>query len=94
MGMVIVSLVPITWSNMTRYDDQIRKLNPWWRGADAVARDAHLRQRAEAGFLWTPPALEAIPLDPGSTHTLRGPLRRTRDSRDGHGPSRLPERTR
>lgn len=58
---------------MTRYDDQIRKLNPWWRGADAVTRDAHLRQRAEAGFLWTPPALEAIPLDPGSTHTLRGP---------------------
>lgn len=62
---------------MTRYDSQIIKLNPWWRGAaaaaTAVTHDPHLRQRAGARFLWTPPALEAIPLEPGSTHTLRGP---------------------
>lgn len=58
---------------MTRYDDQILMLNPWWRGSAAVARDVHLRQRADARFTWNPPALEAIPLVPGSTHTLRGP---------------------
>lgn len=58
---------------MTRYDGQIRQLNPWWRGSTAIADDVHLRQRAEARFSWIPPALEAIPLVPGSTHTLRGP---------------------
>lgn len=48
-------------------------MNPWWRGPTAIADDVHLRQRAEARFTWIPPALEAIPLVPGSTHTLRGP---------------------
>ena len=58
---------------MTLYDDQISRLNPWWRGAEAVANDPHLRQRAASRFLWNPPALDAMPLEPGSTHTLRGP---------------------
>lgn len=58
---------------MAGYDDQILELNPWWRSPDALAKDPHLVRMGGAGFHWDPPALRAIPLEPGGIHTLRGP---------------------
>jgi len=58
---------------MARFDEQIREQNPWWQGPDRLADDPHLRELGRAGFDWTPPVAEAIPLEPGAVHTLRGP---------------------
>jgi hypothetical protein len=58
---------------MARYDDQIRELNPWWRAPSAVAEDPHLTELARSRVAWDPPTLAAVPLVPGSVHTLRGP---------------------
>lgn len=60
-------------AGMGRYDEQIRELNPWWRTPAVVTDDPHLKRLAASPFRCDPPALAAVPLVPGSVHTLRGP---------------------
>ena len=54
-------------------DEQIREQNPWWVDPEAIRRDRLVVQRDSGPFRWSPPALEAIDLQPGAVHTLRGP---------------------
>jgi uncharacterized protein len=56
-----------------KHDAQILELNPWWGDPGAVTRDPHVSGLAASPFAWDPPVLHAIPLAPGSVHTLRGP---------------------
>lgn len=53
-------------------EEQLRQEHPWWFGG-TFPRDPHLRRLERSHIRWEPPALSAIPLTPGDTHTLRGP---------------------
>ncbi len=54
-------------------DELIREQNPWWVDPEAIRRDRLVVRRDGGPFHWSPPALEAIDLQPGAVHTLRGP---------------------
>ncbi len=54
-------------------DDLIREQNPWWLDPAAIARDRLILRRDAGPFRWRPPVLDALRLQPGGVHTLRGP---------------------
>lgn len=58
---------------MPTIEEQIRLQNPWWLQPEEVRQDPELRLFARSPLKWDPPALAAIPLQPGQVHTLRGP---------------------
>ncbi len=58
---------------MTTLDEQILLWNPWWADPAAIGRDPHIRALEAAPVKWMPPLLDALPIVPGDTHSMRGP---------------------
>lgn len=58
---------------MPTIEEQIRLQNPWWLEREEVRLEPELRLFDRSPLKWDPPALSAIPLQPGHVHTLRGP---------------------
>jgi predicted AAA+ superfamily ATPase len=58
---------------MIDIDQEVRRSNPWWRGAQYLRGDPHLKEFRNASFQWDPPVLEGLRLDQPAIHTLRGP---------------------
>lgn len=53
-------------------EETIWNYNPWWRNG-SLDNDPHLKRFDTSSIQWTPPAMEAISMRFGDTHTLRGP---------------------
>lgn len=58
---------------MAEIDQQILDQNPWWKNPEAIEADPYIVALKSHPFSWNPPVEEAIPLETGSIHTLRGP---------------------
>ncbi|NHV06280.1 MAG: ATP-binding protein [Thaumarchaeota archaeon] len=51
----------------------MEKLNPWWKGKEAIEEDEDYRKWKESKTKWIPSLLEKIELKPFSLHFLFGP---------------------
>ncbi len=58
---------------MADIDQQILDQNPWWKNPETIGNDPHIVALQSHPFSWDPPVEDAIPLETGSIHTLRGP---------------------